>query len=83
MLQLNEGREIWRVNAFTEQPFAGNPAGVVPEMTCSPRITSARSISSSPSISPATIALRLKSIPETSSFNIAFTLSAILKLYLF
>jgi len=31
MLQLNEGREIWRVNAFTEQPFAGNPAGVVPE----------------------------------------------------
>jgi PhzF family phenazine biosynthesis protein len=31
MLQLNEGREIWRVNAFTKHPFAGNPAGVVPE----------------------------------------------------
>ena len=31
MLQLNEGREIWRVNAFTRHPFAGNPAGVVPE----------------------------------------------------
>lgn len=31
MLQLNEGREIWRVNAFTERPFAGNPAGVVPK----------------------------------------------------
>ena len=26
-----QGREIWRVNAFTGQPFAGNPAGVVPE----------------------------------------------------
>lgn len=23
------GREIWRVNAFTDRPFAGNPAGVV------------------------------------------------------
>ena len=31
MLQLNEGREIWRVNAFTKRPFTGNPAGVVPE----------------------------------------------------
>ncbi len=31
MLQLNEGREIWRVNAFTRHPFTGNPAGVVPE----------------------------------------------------
>lgn len=31
MLQLNEGREIWRVNAFTRRPFTGNPAGVVPE----------------------------------------------------
>jgi PhzF family phenazine biosynthesis protein len=26
-----QGREVWRVNAFTDQPFAGNPAGVVPE----------------------------------------------------
>lgn len=24
------GREIWRVNAFTNEPFTGNPAGVVP-----------------------------------------------------
>jgi PhzF family phenazine biosynthesis protein len=31
MLQMKEGREIWRVNAFTKRPFAGNPAGVVPE----------------------------------------------------
>ncbi len=23
-------REIWRVNSFTERPFSGNPAGVVP-----------------------------------------------------
>ena len=29
--QRNAGREIWRVNAFTERPFAGNPAGVVPQ----------------------------------------------------
>lgn len=26
----SQGREIWRVNAFTDQPFTGNPAGVVP-----------------------------------------------------
>ena len=25
------GKEIWRVNAFTDQPFSGNPAGVVPD----------------------------------------------------
>ncbi len=31
MLQMNEGREIWRVNSFTKRPFTGNPAGVVPE----------------------------------------------------
>ena len=24
------GREIWRVSAFTDQPYTGNPAGVVP-----------------------------------------------------
>ena len=23
--------EVWRVNAFTDKPFTGNPAGVVPE----------------------------------------------------
>ena len=27
----NNGREIWRVNSFTDRPFAGNPAGVVPD----------------------------------------------------
>ncbi len=27
------GRSIWRVNAFTDRPFAGNPAGVVPQAT--------------------------------------------------
>jgi hypothetical protein len=31
MQQLTEGREIWRVNSFSERPFAGNPAGVVPD----------------------------------------------------
>jgi trans-2,3-dihydro-3-hydroxyanthranilate isomerase len=31
MLQLNEGPEIWRVNAFTRRPFTGNPAAVVPQ----------------------------------------------------
>jgi trans-2,3-dihydro-3-hydroxyanthranilate isomerase len=31
MLQMNEGREIWRVNSFTRRPFTGNPAGVVPD----------------------------------------------------
>jgi PhzF family phenazine biosynthesis protein len=25
------GREIWRVNSFTQEAFSGNPAGVVPE----------------------------------------------------
>lgn len=29
MTELIEGREVWLVNSFTEQPFAGNPAGVV------------------------------------------------------
>ncbi|MDJ0926735.1 MAG: PhzF family phenazine biosynthesis protein [Gammaproteobacteria bacterium] len=27
----DSGREIWRVNSFTNRPFSGNPAGVVPE----------------------------------------------------
>jgi len=31
MPQKKDGREIWRVNAFTNRPFTGNPAGVVPE----------------------------------------------------
>lgn len=31
MQQLNEGKEIWLLNAFTGHPFSGNPAGVVPE----------------------------------------------------
>jgi len=26
-----KGREIWRVNSFTDEPFRGNPAGVVPD----------------------------------------------------
>jgi PhzF family phenazine biosynthesis protein len=26
----DKAREIWRVNAFTDRPFSGNPAGVVP-----------------------------------------------------
>ncbi len=30
MTEPGEGREVWRVNVFTDQPFAGNPAGVVP-----------------------------------------------------
>ena len=25
------GIEVWRVNAFTDTPFTGNPAGVVPD----------------------------------------------------
>ena len=29
----NSNIEIWRVNAFTDTPFKGNPAGVVPDAT--------------------------------------------------
>jgi len=31
MTERSAGREIWRVNAFTDEAFSGNPAGVVPE----------------------------------------------------
>lgn len=31
MSQFAEGPEIWRVSSFSDRPFAGNPAGVVPE----------------------------------------------------
>jgi PhzF family phenazine biosynthesis protein len=31
MTQKQSGKEIWRVNSFTDQPFRGNPAGVVPD----------------------------------------------------
>ncbi len=30
-MTFNKGREVWRVNAFTDQAFTGNPAGVVPD----------------------------------------------------
>jgi len=31
MAQHANDREIWRVNSFTDRPFRGNPAGVVPD----------------------------------------------------
>jgi len=31
MTLTRQGREIWRINSFTGQPFTGNPAGVVPD----------------------------------------------------
>lgn len=31
MTTTETGREIWRVNSFTDEPFRGNPAGVVPD----------------------------------------------------
>ena len=30
MTRDNKPLEVWRVNAFTDTPFTGNPAGVVP-----------------------------------------------------
>jgi PhzF family phenazine biosynthesis protein len=31
MAEQQNDREIWRVNSFTDRPFRGNPAGVVPD----------------------------------------------------
>ena len=31
LTESEQGREIWRVNSFTQQAFTGNPAGVVPD----------------------------------------------------